>query len=223
MPTRTFDVTWPSTQAGKLATVTAQLFDDAEVAASPVYVGTGNAGLGLPAPGDGVIYEVGNGAYALRITFADDFHGTIRWDSGGADPRTATEAVNAGAVDADYVDDAELEAAKDEIIDTINSLHAGDGDTLVDHTGAGTSVPGPSADALAYQTLAGVGVEDADVVAYLASDFAASNYAVRARTKTDVNGRWQLPLALNAGEQYVLYYHKHGEYGPDTTVITVLG
>lgn len=49
---------------------------------------------GVAAPRTSVgVYEVGTltGIYAARVTFPTGFHGSILWDTGGADPRYASE------------------------------------------------------------------------------------------------------------------------------------
>jgi len=93
---------------------------------------------------------------------------------------------------------------------------AGTGSISVDHDYGGT-------DALAYIVDGGTAVEDAIVQAFLTTVYDAGNRTrnyVKGETRTDANGRWETEMRLNAGA-YTLVYYKQGEYGPDTTEITV--
>jgi len=90
------------------------------------------------------------------------------------------------------------------------------GTVAVDHNYGGT-------DALRYVDGVGSGIDNADIVIYLKSDYDAGNLAagyVKAKTNTDVNGRWANPLNLDPAT-YTIYFYKQGEYGPDTQEITV--
>lgn len=90
------------------------------------------------------------------------------------------------------------------------------GTTAVDHNFGGT-------DALRYVDGVGSGIDNADIMIYLKSDYDAGNLAsayVKAKTNTDVNGQWANPLNLDPAI-YTVYFYKQGEYGPDTQEITV--
>jgi len=94
----------------------------------------------------------------------------------------------------------------------------GDGTTEVDHDFGGV-------DELAYKNAAGIGIDNATLRVYRASDYAAGRtgtpYVVAAST-TDVNGRWKQSLMLDP-EDYVVFAWKQGAYGPDTKEFTVTG
>lgn len=92
----------------------------------------------------------------------------------------------------------------------------GEGCVLVDHNYGGDGQ-------LAYVTSACCGVEGATVEAFLKSDWDAGRQGpeyVVATSQTTTGGAWTQAMRLNPGE-YVLRYHKPGEYGPDTAVIHV--
>lgn len=77
--------------------------------------------------------------------------------------------------------------------------------------------------ALAYLTASGSGIQDADVLAYLKTDYDAGNTGaeyVRGATQTNVNGAWILPMYLYAGT-YTFVFKKDGQYGPDTKEVTI--
>ena len=91
----------------------------------------------------------------------------------------------------------------------------GGGDTPVDHNTGG-------ADNLRY--VAGsppAGVDDATVRAYLKSDYDAGVYTERGRTYTRPDGRWAVPIYLNAGLAYTLTFSKPGVYEVSRRDVTV--
>ena len=74
------------------------------------------------------------------------------------------------------------------------------------------------ADALRYTDIVG-----ATVTAYLTTDYSANRLGskyIRGKTTTDVNGRWNEPMFLDAGA-YTIVFYKAGGYGPDTATATV--
>lgn len=78
-------------------------------------------------------------------------------------------------------------------------------------------------DNYSYLTTDGRGIDNATVIAYLKSDYDAGNRDesyYKDAVLTDVNGQWTQPMLLDPGE-YVLYFYKQGEYGPDTADLTV--
>ncbi len=143
----------------------------------------------------GAITEIANGWYRLAGNATDrDTLGEL-----------VVHAVATGA------DPAEL------IVEVVaqNPFEVGLGSVVVDHDYGG-------ADALAYKT-GGVGIDNANVWAYLKTDYDAGNTAmgyIKAMTTTDVNGRWVSQMNLDPAT-YTLYYFKQGEYGPDTQEVTV--
>ena len=97
-----------------------------------------------------------------------------------------------------------------------NPFAFGTGSVVVDHDYGG-------ADALAYKTAGGVGIDNAVIRAYLKTDYDAGNTGsgyIVATTTTDVNGRWTNQMNLDPAT-YTLYYFKQGAYGPDTQEVTV--
>jgi hypothetical protein len=104
----------------------------------------------------------------------------------------------------------------DEIIEDIEDAIGTTGPIEVDHNYGG-------ADNYAYQTEAGAGVVGATIIAYRAEDYNADRkgyeYSVGVVT-TDSAGRWRRSLMMDPGD-YVLFYFKTGEYGPDTANLTV--
>lgn len=97
---------------------------------------------------------------------------------------------------------------------------SGDGSVRVDHAyGATQGDPMP----LAFQTAGGAGIDNAEVRAYLASDYAAGRTGaafVVARVLTAAGGLWAEPMFLDPGS-YLLEYHKQGAYGRATLALTV--
>lgn len=88
------------------------------------------------------------------------------------------------------------------------------GDVAVNHDTGGT-------DALAYQTPGGAGIADADVFAYLKSDYDAGHFSPVGHTTTVAAGRWLTPIYLNTGSDYTLVFSKPGIYGPDIQTLTL--
>lgn len=94
---------------------------------------------------------------------------------------------------------------------------AGSGIVEVDHDTGGT-------DNLRYVTANGIGIDNAVIYAFLRADWDAGNRgiaAVRARSLTNVEGRWEWPMLLDPG-WYVMYYFEQGDWGPDTITIQVI-
>lgn len=95
-------------------------------------------------------------------------------------------------------------------VSLINLPTAGAGGILVDHNTGG-------ADNLAYQD-GGVGIDNATVKAFLKADWDAGNRTsdyVKGQTTTDVNGRWEEPMQLDAAT-YTFLFNLQGSFGPDT-------
>ena len=131
--------------------------------------------------------------------------------------------VDTALADYDGPTKAELDTAESNIRgadgDTLKALSdqidaiptAGDGAVMVDHDTGGT-------DALAYKTAGGIGIDGATVLAFTQANWDAGNRSdahIEGQTTTDVNGRWQEPMRLDAAT-YVFYFNKQGQYGPDT-------
>jgi hypothetical protein len=72
------------------------------------------------------------------------------------------------------------------------------------------------ADNLRYVTTAGVGVENANVLIYLATDWPENPANVQATATTGANGRWLAPAFVNTGT-YVAVFSKIGLDGPDVS------
>lgn len=92
----------------------------------------------------------------------------------------------------------------------------GDGSVAVDHNY-------PVDGALCYTTTEGVGIDNATVRVFLASDYNAnrrSNEFVVATTFTVVGGTWQMQLMLDPAE-YVVQFNKQGAFGPNAVNLTV--
>lgn len=84
---------------------------------------------------------------------------------------------------------------------------SGDGSVTVTHDTGG-------ADNLAWKNSLGQGVNDAQVRAYLKSDWDAGNSSalfIQATAQTDVNGRWVEPMFLDP-ETYTFVFEKQGVY-----------
>lgn len=86
---------------------------------------------------------------------------------------------------------------------------------LVDHNYGGP-------DALTYQAANGVGIADAIIRFFRASNWDAGRREVGEYVvETDGLGRWKAPVWLEPGLDWVLTFEKRGEYGPDVRRITV--
>lgn len=105
----------------------------------------------------------------------------------------------------------------DEIISDIAALSfLGSGSVSVNHNYGG-------ADVLTYKTSGGIGIDNAEVRAYLKTDYDAGNNSssyLKGITTTDVNGQWENTMRLDPGT-YTIEFVKQGYYGPDTQEITV--
>lgn len=103
-----------------------------------------------------------------------------------------------------------------EAIDLVSELGAGDGSVTVNHDTGG-------ADALAYRTASGAGIDNAVVRAWLKTDYDAGNRSasfVRGLVFTDASGRWTRDMKLDPGT-YVIEFSSQGHYGPDTVEVVV--
>lgn len=70
--------------------------------------------------------------------------------------------------------------------------------------------------ALQYATRSGVGVPQATIRVYRASDWDANRRdAPLFITGTDADGKWTSPIWLETGLAYVLVFEKQGSFGPD--------
>lgn len=118
-----------------------------------------------------------------------------------------------------------LGQAGDTSVNTVTSLRnatpvlasdlAGDGSVAVNHNYGGT-------DALTYED-DGVGIDNATIRAYLASEYNAGNRSaeyVVATSYTNVEGRWTVTMMLDP-DDYILVFHKQGCFGPDEVAVTV--
>ncbi len=93
----------------------------------------------------------------------------------------------------------------------------GDGDTAVDHNTGG-------ADNLRYTTAGGVPVDDAIIEAYQCTAVqydAGSRGAVKARSRTKTDGRWEWPVYLDSGFTYTIAFYKQGQYSVSRAQITI--
>lgn len=78
------------------------------------------------------------------------------------------------------------------------------------------------ADALRYLTTGGDPVSGAQIRVFKKIDYDQEDWdAALGKSSTDTNGRWTDPIYVEAGYTYTVQYLKLGEYGPDTTEITV--
>lgn len=92
----------------------------------------------------------------------------------------------------------------------------GSGSIAVNHNTGGT-------DNLRYVTSGGVGVDNANITAYLASDFYAGNIIqeyVKGNSTTNVEGRWVSPIMLDAND-YVITFCKQGDFNTTWKIVTV--
>jgi hypothetical protein len=69
-------------------------------------------------------------------------------------------------------------------------------------------------DSMRYITAGGAGIDDAEIIAYLKSEYDAGTRVGRGTTFTGPDGRWVKPLMLNSGFTYYLIF-KGANYGPD--------
>lgn len=94
---------------------------------------------------------------------------------------------------------------------------SGSGDTSVDHDTGG-------ADNLTYLTAGGLGVEGAEIKAYLKTDYDSGNKSskyVKGESITDASGQWSTAMSLNTGYTYTIQFYKAGGYGPNTKEISI--
>ncbi len=145
--------------------------------------------------------DLGGGNYTWTGSIPDGFRGSVSFRAVGNSTPLAISAINP--------EEAEL-------IDNISVALSASGSVLVNHDYGGT-------DELAYKTGEGAGIDNADILIYLTTDFNAGNVAPefkRGASMTDVNGRWVTPAYLDP-EDYTIVFVKQGYYGPDNTEITV--
>lgn len=79
------------------------------------------------------------------------------------------------------------------------------------------------ADALAYQTADGRGIDRADIKVFRKEDWLAGNRSARflvGRAITNNKGRWESAAVLPPGD-YVVLFGKPGKFGPDVKEIAV--
>jgi hypothetical protein len=106
-----------------------------------------------------------------------------------------------------------LEAIRDRGDAAWTSGGVTEGKVAVDHNTGGT-------DNLRYTTVGGAAISGAAIRAYVAADYAAGTYTLRARTTTTDTGRWSTPMYLDGGVPYTLVFEKPGVYGPNTKAVT---
>lgn len=143
-------------------------------------------------------------SYTIRITAT--IAGISRTAVSTFQIRAAVSAAGV-TVNLDATDVADLSA------DIMTVL--GTGAIQVNHNSGGT-------DNLRY-VIAGVGIDNAVIEAYLTTDYNSGNTGAayrKGRSNTDANGRWEKNMALDAGS-YTFVFYKQGEYGPDTTVAVI--
>jgi hypothetical protein len=165
------------------------------------------------------------GGSHLALILADTGELQTDWVNGGRlDLLLDAVLADTGELQADWVNGGRLDLLVDAILadtattipDMIDAIGVGDGSVVVDHDTGG-------ADALAYKTGGGAGIDNAVVRAYLKSDYDAGNMGseyIKATTTTDVNGRWTNQMNLDPAT-YTLYFFKQGAYGPDTQEVVV--
>jgi hypothetical protein len=93
----------------------------------------------------------------------------------------------------------------------------GTGNETIDHNTGGI-------DQLRYIDTNGIGIDNADIMAYLKADYDAGSKSwsyIKDYTKTDVNGRWQWPMHLDTGSTYTLEFFKQGEFTTAIVEITI--
>ena len=80
----------------------------------------------------------------------------------------------------------------------------------------------PTVDNLRYITAGAEGVADAQVRVYKKTDYDQGRLTlIQGQTTTDANGRWKVPVLVEAGTTYVIYFQKPHAYGPDTAEVVV--
>jgi hypothetical protein len=149
------------------------------------------------------VQALSDGQYAALVTFPDNFRGRLSWDTGEGSPIYVHDTIN--PEDGEYT-----------IILPTLAPTTGDGSVEVDHDYGG-------ADALQYVDGDDIGIDNAIVRVYLATDYTAGNKSqayVVAQTTTNVEGRWNFPLMLDPAD-YTIMFYKQGEFGPDTVDLTV--
>lgn len=128
-------------------------------------------------------------------------------------PGDSAVPIESVLMDSTPADQAGVDAAVGAIADAVG---LGSGAVEVDHDYGG-------ADRLAYRDDDGRGIDNATVLAFLQSDYAAgrktAGYA-KGTTNTNVHGRWTRPMMLDPAT-YVLYYYKQQQFGPDVTTVVV--
>lgn len=77
-------------------------------------------------------------------------------------------------------------------------------------------------DLLRYTTAGGTPIPNAQIKIFRQVDYSVGrNDLAIASSETDPDGRWVVPVFLEPGMNYVVYFFKSGLYGPDITIITV--
>lgn len=79
------------------------------------------------------------------------------------------------------------------------------------------------ADALRYLTSGGIPIDNAEIVAFLKTDYDAGNWEPafeKGRTTTNVDGRWAQSLMLDAGT-YTIRASRQLDFGPDTREVVI--
>ncbi len=141
--------------------------------------------------------------------------GNIAWITAtGGDATAANQATIISYIDTEV---AAIKTVVDANAVAIALLYsAGSGGIEVDHDYGG-------ADSLTYKTGASVPIDNAEVRAFLTTDYAAGNTTFayqKGYTTTDVNGQWESSMWLDAAT-YTFVFVKQGDYGPDTSEVAI--
>jgi len=94
---------------------------------------------------------------------------------------------------------------------------AGLGDTAVDHNTGG-------ADHLRFVDGTGAGIDNAEIKAFLKTDYDDHHYSttfIQGKSATGADGRWSWPMMLDRGFTYTIMFYKQGSFMPVVIEVTI--
>jgi hypothetical protein len=173
-----------------------------------------NYAIALAEAGTSAVYM---GNFPTAISTAGEYCVQFRQQSGGSpalsDPILGTgQILWTGTAEALPLASGNSGAVNLTFSGGLPNVHAGSGGSgaiAIDHNTGGT-------DNLRYVTSGGAGVENANVVIYLATDWPANPGNVQATATTGADGRWLEPAFVNSGT-YVAVFSKTAADGPDVS------
>jgi hypothetical protein len=158
------------------------------------------------------------GNFPVGITTAGEYYVQFRQQAGGSAALTDTVLGTGPILWTGSAEALPLSSANSSGVNLtfsgglpdVNAANSsGSGSIAINHNTGG-------ADNLRYVNSSGGGVEDANILIYLATDWPSQPQNVQATATTGADGRWLSPAYVNSGT-YVAVFSKIGADGPDVS------